>query len=76
MELERSLTSVRSRTQDMHKALAGKAKARNVLGSIAGGPPIFLEGRTMAEQPPGEILDALRLKVPQQFMAVEEAMRK
>jgi hypothetical protein len=59
------------------QAKAAAAKARKLLDEIASGINIDIQYyRTTAEQPPGPILDALRLKVAQQIIAVEEAMRK
>jgi hypothetical protein len=59
------------------QAKAAAAKARKLLDEIASGINIDIQYyRTTAEQPPGPILDALRLKVAEQIMALEEAMKK
>jgi hypothetical protein len=73
--LEALIAGANQRGSDTAKAAA--EKARKLLDNIAGGIQVDIQYyRTQAEQPPGEVLDALRLKVAEQIIALEEATKK
>ncbi len=58
-------------------AKAAAAKARQLLDNIAAGIQVDIQYyRTQAEQPPGEVLDALRLKIAERIIALEELLKK
>ena len=58
------------------KAKQAAAKARKLLDAVAAGINVDIQYYTsQAEEPGGEILDGLRLKVAEQIIALEEALK-